>query len=165
MNIYHVAIRLKCNNQTITEMVAQFTHSSRTYTHQHAPADVRATHSTLAARTTHAPRTHRARTIHARARMTRTPHGHARTHTHIILCVPRTPITQFMYGGVVKTSARRHTAPFAEVFSISGTCAWSYTRASVGGRSPKFLLLLQTTTLCSPAWCVLFTSLDDVLLI
>ena len=45
MNIYRVAIRLKCNNQTIIEMMEQCTHSTRTYTHQHAPADVRATHT------------------------------------------------------------------------------------------------------------------------
>ena len=152
------------SNATIKQS-QKWWHSARTVhahtrTSTHQPMCVPRT-----ARTMHAPCTHRARTIHVHARTTRTQHGHERTHTHIILCVPRTPLTQFMYGGVVKTSARRHTAPFAEVFSISGTCAWSYTRASVGGRSPKILLLLQTTTLCSPAWCVLFISLDDILLI
>ena len=91
------------------------------YTHIHAPART----SRCACHAQHAPRTHHARTahapymhVHAPYAHTRTQHGHARTHTHIIMCMPRTPLTQFMYGGVVKTSARRHTAPFAEVFSM-----------------------------------------------
>ncbi len=104
--------RSKLNKNSARTAHAQRTHIHSPTRTNRCACHARARTNTHHARTVHAPHMY----AHAPHAPTRTQHAHARTHTHIILCVPRTLPAQFMYSGVVKISARRHTAPFAEVF-------------------------------------------------